>query len=448
EVPARDAVAQDEILPGLHVRVPVTLHRDEASQARVGATVPGLDGELARLAASTKGADDPNVRRAAVIEIWNVLRHFYPYQDEVTVDWNDELRRALLAMDDAGPAEAVVVLQRLVHALQDGHGEVGHVRAPSQGVLPFSLDLLEGRAVITATAEPDAFVVGDVVLSIGDENAASRIRRHAQRLSGSPQWRRFKAVAWEAPKGPQGESVVVTLLRGDRELAVMSEFRRGEPAPPPRPQPVHRYEDGVWYVDLTRAEWADIQPMLPEIAAAPGVVFDLRGYPSDTHPIIDHLIDDSEDALWMHVPSIVEPDGNVVAWKHLGWHRKPAAPHIDGEVVFLTGPGAISYGESVVGYVEAHHLGTRVGQATAGANDDIVRFDAAGGFFVIFSGMRVTRHDGTSFYRVGLAPELPVIPTLSGLRAGRDEVLEVGLDVARGQLDASTPPSRVASPSP
>ncbi|MEM6991660.1 MAG: S41 family peptidase [Myxococcota bacterium] len=446
QMPARDAVADDEILPGLFARVPVTLHQDEAAAAKPGARARGLDEALGRRATSSKSFTDLHVRRAAVIEIWNVLRHFYPYQGEVAVDWDGELRRALSEVEEAELPQVVVALQDLVHALRDGHGEVGHRRLPTRASLPFSLRLVEGHAVVAATEQPERFAVGDVVLTIGEDDAVDRIGWHAARLSGSPQWREFKAAAWEAPKGPKGQSVVVKLRRGSDEHVVTTTFGAPEPAEPPRPEPVFRYPDGVWYVDLTRAEWEAVEPKLPEIAAAPGVVFDMRGYPTDTHRIIDHLIDVSEDALWMHVPAIVEPNGDVAGWHALGWHRKPAEPHIEGKVAFLTGPGAISYGESVVGYVEEHQLGTRVGAPTAGANGDIVRFDAAGGFFVIFTGMRVTRHDGTSFHCVGLQPELPIAPTLRGLAAGRDEVLEVGLGVARGRIDPSTPPTRTAAP--
>lgn len=447
QMPARDEVVRKQILPGLSIQVPVMLHRDEAAAAPAGSRPDDVDAQLGRRAHSAKGYADADVRLAAVVEIWNVLRHFYPYQSEVHVDWDGHLRQALL---DVGASDdldgGVQALQRLVHALQDGHGEVGHIRAPGRGSLPFSLDIVEGRAVVVATSEPSRFAIGDVVERIGHETALDRIAQTERLLSGSPQWRRFKAAAWEVPKGPKGRTVDVTVVHNGASRIVSATYGATEPAPPDRPASIHRYDDGVWYVDLTRAAWADVVLQLPEIAEAPGVVFDMRGYPTDTHPIIDHLIDHQEDALWMHVPAIVAPGGDVSTWQHLGWHRKPATPHINGNVAFLTGPGAISYGESLVGYVQAHGLGTRVGAPTAGANGDIVRVDAAGGYFVIFSGMRVTRHDGTSFHRVGLVPDLPVNPTLAGLQEGRDEVLEIGLGVARGRIDPSTPAARIAAP--
>jgi len=446
EVPARDAVSESEVAPGLFVRVPVTLHRDEAQATPAKAKAKGLDAELGRLARSKRGFTDLDVRRGAVIELWNVLRHFYPYQAEVEVDWRGQLRTALASIEHADLDQSIVALQVLVAALEDGHGEVGHPGRGTQASLPFSLDIIEDRAVVIATSEPNRFAIGDVVTKIDGESAIERISASEALLSGSPQWRRFKAAAWEVPKGPKGTPVKVSVQAAGGARTVATVYEGPDPAPHPRPDSIHMYDDGVWYVDLTRALWKDIEPRLPELAAAPGVVFDVRGYPEDTHQIIDYLIEGQEDALWMHVPAIVAPDGDFVSWRHLGWHRSPAEPHIGGKVAFLTGPGAISYGESLIAYIEAHQLGTRVGAPTAGANGDIVRVDAAGGFFVIFTGMRVTRHDGTSFHRVGLAPELPVVPTLSGLRAGRDEVLEVGLSVARGEVDSHGARTSPAAP--
>ena len=43
--------------------------------------------------------------------------------------------------------------------------------------------------------------------------------------------------------------------------------------------------------------------------------------------------------------------------------------------------------------------------------------------------MRVVRHDGSRLHGVGVVPAVLVSPTIAGIRAGRDEVLEKGLEV-------------------
>jgi hypothetical protein len=429
EAPMHDARIEAEPIADLRVRLPMVLGVEQARTGGVDRDLPVLDlHELGLTALSADGHVSIDVRQGAVVEVWNVLRHFYPYPDAVTSDWEAILLDALVdAQDDTSREDTDRTLRRLVHAMRDGHGDVGHRRARKHASLPFRLELVEGQGVITATADPERFAVGDVVERIGDVAVLDRVRDLEGLVSGSAQWRRFKAATWEALRGPTGERIDVTLRRAGGRHTVTARYEPFDPPSPLRPEPIARFDDGVFYVDLTRATWDEIEPRIEEIATAPGVIFDVRGYPEHNDAVIDHLLSGPEDALWMHVPRIIAPGGEPVAWRHIGWHRRPREPAIAGRVAFLISAEAISYAESILSYVEAHGLGTLVGERTAGTNGDIVRLDTLAGFHVVFTGMRVTRHDGTPFHLQGVVPDVPAHATIEGLRSGRDEVLEAGL---------------------
>lgn len=421
EAPQPEARVDEELAPDLHVRLPIVLDRERAAQAEP-------------FEADDADVDDLDIRYGAVIEAWNVLRHFYPYQDAVADDWDAILDDALQDVsDDASTEDTVATMRRMIHRIHDGHGEVGHDDLPRRSTLPVRLELVDGAAVVTGTSQPEMFSIGDVIESIDGAAVVPRIDRVASELSGSPHWRSFKAAAWIVPSGPSGQNADVTVRRGKRQHTLSARFVREAPPRPHRPDAIHRYDDGVFYVDLTRAKWDEIELRMPEIATADGVVFDLRGYPEDTHRVLEHLLDEPEDATWMHVPRYIEPGGKPVAWQDIGWHLRPAEPRITGDVAFLVSAEAISYAESVLGYVEAHDLGTVIGSTpSAGTNGDIVRVDVVGGFWMIFTGMRVTHHDGSDFHLRGVAPDLVVEPTVAGLRAGRDEQLDAALRSIRG----------------
>ena len=81
-----------------------------------------------------------------------------------------------------------------------------------------------------------------------------------------------------------------------------------------------------------------------------------------------------------------------------------------------------------------HKLGTIVGSTTAGTNGNVASFVVPSGFSISFTGMRVTRHDGKSPYHlVGVKPDVQAAPTIAGLRAGRDDVLDRGIALIRGK---------------
>jgi C-terminal processing protease CtpA/Prc len=45
--------------------------------------------------------------------------------------------------------------------------------------------------------------------------------------------------------------------------------------------------------------------------------------------------------------------------------------------------------------------------------------------------MGVKFGDGCRFQNIGILPDVPVAPTVDGIRAGRDEVLDKGIEVLR-----------------
>jgi len=85
-----------------------------------------------------------------------------------------------------------------------------------------------------------------------------------------------------------------------------------------------------------------------------------------------------------------------------------------------------------MGYVADLKLATIIGGTTAGTNGNVAAFTVPSGFGVYFTGMRVTGHDGQAQHHlVGVKPNIPLEPTIAGVRAGRDELLEKALAVLR-----------------
>ncbi len=426
--PSPGAHADFDLGSGLRARVPLAL---TDAQARPDPARKGeLDALRSALSAVAGPNDTPDVdqRLADVVVAWSVFRHFYPYWTEAGVDWDNRLRPQLAAARAAGTRAAQRdVIRSLVADVRDGHGFVADTLDKTErGELPVGLAVVEGQLVVTSSAVPSEAPVGAVVATIDGVPAADRLARAMSLVSGTTQWRQV-AGTWPLTTGRKGAAVKLGLDGGAGPREVTLTY--GAPPPPPkRPEPVAELEPGLWYVDLTRAKMAEIAPKLGALAAARGVVFDVRGYPGDAGAgILPHLLDAPETDRWMHVAKIVGPFYETAGWMSFGWDVKPASPRIAGKVVFLTDGGAISYAESVMGYVGDRKLGTIVGGTTAGTNGNIASFSTPGGFNVGFTGMRVTRHDGRSpHHLVGVRPDVAVAPTLEGIRAGRDEVLERG----------------------
>ena len=79
-------------------------------------------------------------------------------------------------------------------------------------------------------------------------------------------------------------------------------------------------------------------------------------------------------------------------------------------------------------FFEAANKTEFIGSPSAGANGDVSSFTVPGGMIISFSGHDVRHANGGQLQRLGLQPAITVEPTVNGIRAGRDEVLERALE--------------------
>ena len=155
-------------------------------------------------------------------------------------------------------------------------------------------------------------------------------------------------------------------------------------------------------------------------------MFDLRGYPRriGMASLLQHITTVPARSALFEVPFVRLPDRQQMTFTQGGWPVAPAAEPLTARKAFITGGRAISAAETVMGIVESFKLAEIVGGPTAGTNGNINPMVLPGGYQVVWTGMRVRKHDGSVHHGVGIQPTVPATRTLAGVRAGRDELLE------------------------
>jgi C-terminal processing protease CtpA/Prc len=377
-------------------------------------------------------AANEDIRLAGIVIAWNILQHFYPYFDVIPTDWNAELTTAFRrALDDKSSVDFHRTLKLLVETLHDGHGAVYHRESGSEnGHLPLSYSHVEGQTVVTRSTDPeDRAQPGDLLLSI-DGVETKKLLDGARRLvSGSPQWKRYRALR-NLGKGEKDSSAALGIKRGEESFDVTLVRDQQGPISDREGDAIREVGSEIMYFDLSRAEMPEFNSRIDELAAAKGVIFDLRGYPAVDKEFICHLIDQPvQSAFWM-VPQIVYPDQkNLVGWHTSRWLLQPREPRLQGKIVLLTDARAISYAESLMGIIEHYQLAEIVGETTAGANGNINYSTLPGDYQMVFTGMKVLKHDQSQHHLIGIQPTVPVSQTRQGIAEGRDEYLEIALDL-------------------
>lgn len=434
---------------GLMCQIPLALYRDEQGTLGVNDRYAygKLAGRLEKIDPNVFSVADEDVRLADVIIAWNVFEHFYPYFEVVKVDWDTELANTLQnTLADKNVDQFWDTLFLFVAKLQDGHGFIRRPRLsipsmglPSgitRGIFPFGVDWVENQVVVTVSKDPTKVQRGDVIVSVDGVSAERKLLDIERYLCGSPQRRRYESLRYFT-FGSKEKAANLIIKRGGKIIQVQIErnqrgwVREEESIG----ASIEKIRKDVFYVDLRRAKMTEIQERIDELSTAKGVIFDLRGYPNDNHGILSHLMrqKDTSDS-WMRIPKIIYPDHERLAgYVCSGWNIQPKEPRIKGKVVFLTDARAISYAESVMGYVEHYKLGEIVGQPTAGTNGNVNPFRLPGGFTISWTGMKVVKHDGSQQHLIGILPTVPVQRTIRGVIEGRDEYLEKAVEIINQQ---------------
>ncbi len=417
--PASDEVIARDLGVGLRCRLPLSLRTAAiTAPASMSADRPPFS------------ATDPAVRAAAVIIAWNAVRHFFAYFDSVDLDWDAALAAALQdTADDADAEELRDTLARMLARLKDAHATV-HAPDEVHGRIPVRLERVEGRVVVVTTTPSSGLKRGDEVVAIDGRSIEKLLVERSATIPGSPQLVQHRLLArMEVARGSPDTSAVLELVRDGKSMpievrresiAALDEFHHPE---------IERIGPGVFYVDLVHAQWRTIEAVIPKLARARGVVFDLRGYPRDPQfRLLQHLLREPMTTPWLFVPQVIHPDQQPApTWTAVDEILLPARPRIDARVAFLVDASTGSHPEAIVALVEGLRLGEIVGTPTAGVNGNAVEIGLPGGLSFGFSGLQARRLDGTLYQSSGIQPTHLVARTLAGVRAGRDEVRDAAL---------------------
>jgi len=375
--------------------------------------------------------NDRATRLADVALAWNILQHFYPYFDVVQTDWPQALRAALTsAAGDADERAFLITLRRMVAQLHDGHGGVYYPSDAYVYTAPVNFGWVEGRLVITDVAAEGAggLQPGDIVLKVDGKPSVEALAESEALISGAtPQWRRYVALSRLAAGAKDSEiRLDVQPQAGPARSVALRRSIETQTLKEKRPPKVDELRPGIFYLDLDRIKDEDFQAVLPRLEQAKGIIFDLRGYPTVSPMIISHLIDKPvESARWL-IPIVTTPDhAHMVEYDTGGrWKLEPIAPRLKARIAFLTDGRAISYAESYMGIIEAYKLAEIIGEPTAGTNGNVNPFTLPGNYRVVWTGMKVLKHDGSRHHGIGILPTTPVSQTIRGVTGRRDEQLE------------------------
>lgn len=429
--PARDLDSVD-IGEGVRVVVPLALWADDTK------TFPG---GTPSVPSDSYTISDLPLRLAAVVSAWASISMLYPYFDDLHIDWISVLPSALAEAAAAGsPADLHAALQHMLTHLHDDHVKVLHPAAQVDGVLPIAFRRIDRKIVVIGGMSEymTGVTAGDELVSLDGVVAMELYERVTRKVSAATDgWSEY-VTPYRMGAGPIGSFHRVTIkdaagTERSLSLPLVSDTIYDHVARDPRPKSGAELAPGLLYVDFDGLSVDDWAALLPALQNAKGIIFDFRGYSGRTaFTALSNITDMELRSPILQIP--VVGTGSHRRYVESSWYIRPAAPRLRAHIVALADGRSVSAMETVLQIFKVGRLGTLVGETSAGTNGSVGWLTLPGGFSVRFSALRVAYADGTSMQGHGLVPDQIIHPTLGGIRAGRDEVLDAGIEQLRRLL--------------
>jgi C-terminal processing protease CtpA/Prc len=288
--------------------------------------------------------------------------------------------------------------------------------------------------------------IGDIVVTVDGEDVGKRLRRYERYLSASTPQALRRTAARQFLNGSEGSIMRLTVRGAGGKVKRLQLPRRAEyraalaPGEGRTGEMISILPGNVGYADLARLPVALVDSMFERLKHTRGIIFDMRGYPQGTAwPIAPRLTRRARVAAALFRRPVPDRPRRTVGPIVVRSQQLEFVQHLDPTTKWrYTRPTVMLIDERTQSQAEHSGLffeaanGTRfVGTASAGANGDVSNFFVPGNIRISFSGHDVRHADGRQLQRVGLQPAVRVAPSIRGLRAGRDEVLERALEILR-----------------
>lgn len=395
---------------------------------------------------------EPSVkfRLVSLFRFWNIIEYWYPYK--YGLPWNNVLKDQIgLMLQAADVKDYTRAIRKLNASLKDGHG---FVRSKTTQELlgyyymPFIFRFVENKLIVSSVTNDSAangIQKGAVVTAI-DGISVKTIEK--QRLPFIPAATLASARLDLARELNRTETATTTIrLQQDgvsREITVNNFYTK---------KPVDIYTrdfaaqkdssmfllpGNILYLNLGKLKGKDSTLIRASISQSNSLIIDVRQNMAENGEAVNPF--GIISAALKQGPSFntftTQQPSFAGVFKFIdtdNLHEPPVEYHYKKNIVILINEAVISVGESMTMDFSQAYNAVLMGTPTSGTNGM--------NSFVMLPGNVATGFSGTGNYwrnkkdiqRKGIQPDIKVVPTIAGYKAGKDEILEEAIKYLSGK---------------
>lgn len=387
---------------------------------------------------------DDGFRLLSLYRYWNIINYFFPYKYVTDKNWNTvltEYQPLFIQASDELAYEKVTL--KLIAEVHDTHanlrGAADKIQVWKGMHVPIMRTKFIGEQLVISEflneelRQQSGLAVGDIIHRINDVPIDRIIEERLPYYPASNRTTQLYAMSNDLLRSDKPTiTIVYSSIDNIQHTKTLQLYTPNELKAfvSPKITPPASYtmlDDNIGYITLKTIKQEDIPQLKKAFKNSKGIIIDIRNYPSSFVPFTlgSFFVSGSSPFVKFTIVDISNP-GYFTLSESLAITNK--GEHYSGPVVVLVNEQSVSQSEYTAMAFRAGVNTTIIGSTTAGADGNASSLSLPGGLQTAISGIGIYYPDGKATQRIGIVPDIEVKPTVSGIRAGKDEVLDKAIE--------------------
>ncbi|CAN5695493.1 hypothetical protein BH11BAC1_BH11BAC1_04950 [soil metagenome] len=371
----------------------------------------------------------------AYFRYWNVINYFFAYKKIADKNWNDVLQEFTpKILESANSSAFYFTMVELTTKTNDCHAFFNNYNYDSLAgkyYLPIGFQFIENKTVITSIPDTLSLITGmkrgDIVIKINDVDTEEK-RKELKNYCGCATSASVEREINYSLRQSRTKNFSITYSDSTGEIKTGS-FQKCEYWRSYKPPPATRIlDDSIGYINLSSMEkMREVGRAMEQFKNLNAIIFDLRNNSGTIlTPVAMRLPNRKGVAFSNYYEGKFRYPATYKFTKVKDWYLGIRAIHkkYNGKVIFLINENVQSTYEWQLMSLLADFKIILIGSNTAGTDGSATSFLVQKNFLTYFTSDAVFFSDGRPTQRIGIKPDIYITPTIEGVRATRDDVLQ------------------------
>nr|WP_294946891.1 S41 family peptidase [uncultured Mucilaginibacter sp.] len=411
--------------------------------------VPGVGNPVFtnEMAYSAMKYPDAGFRLLCLYRYWSMIQYYFPYKYLITENWNEVLADCIPKfVRSANATEYTLNTLALISRVHDTHANIGRSNQvlndyKGKNAVPFKAKFVEEQLVVTGYYNDTLNVKelvkpGDIITAINGKPVTELIKKYLPYTPASNYAAQLRDLPLAFLLRNNEDKLTLNLQRDGKQLAAvintlpMAKINYAmDYDPSPKAKGFYLMDNNIGYLYPGKYHNKDLDTIKALFEQTKGIIIDMRCYPSEFMPYTfgPYIKTNNTPFVKFSAGSISRP-GLFVIGEPIA--IPPALSGVyKGKVVVIVNETSQSQAEYTTMCFQSSPNVTVIGSTTAGADGNVSSIALPGGISTMISGIGVYYPDGTETQRKGVRIDVPIKPTIAGIKAGKDELLEKAKDI-------------------